>query len=346
MINKILSLLMGLLFSTAVSSDTRTFSLLTMINPAAPYQLDDRVEWRRYLHLPDGHLVATTDSEWKPKLEFCLNKAWSSPDNLVRQAYLDRRRLKYEGRTFGIDKDEVFIRVIRLPFPEGVKQSEVSGYMVENHSRIVYQNIARDEQFKRCVRQQTGASLTAISIPFDLSTGEQLEYQLDTKEYQPASISIDNIYIAELHQQGTKSLPASSTLAKEAKRHCKTLAFEGLTFSDENERDIAFLKTFYYRSFQHYAFKQTSAKNIFNLSEEEIRERYTGEFLDSQPRLMRLAHTAIRRYDHCLDHHYNLSPVPKLFFVDLEHRSLLALDLKQHRFFKVRDLPASGDVMQ
>ncbi len=90
---------------------------------------------------------------------------------------------------------------------------------------------------------------------------------------------------------------------------------------------------------------ESRGKNSFNFGEEELK-RHTDGFLDSQPPLMRMAYTAINRYDDCLKTRYSLSPDPKPLFVDSAHRLLLRLDLIQHRFVKARDLSQSTDEAQ
>jgi len=335
--------LLGLVsYSSVASAAPSAASPLAFIDPLSPYQRGENLEWRRYLHLDDGHLVATTQPEWKPKLEVCFQQVWSEAKDGIPQHWLNLSRLHHEGSVFGIEKDDIFNRSIMLSQPD---ELDLSALLYPTTPSAAYEKIRREELFKLCVRQSTGASLTTVSIPFRKGTGKQLEYQFDAKEYRPATINIDHVSMVELYQQNGRWLSYESTLPANAIRHCTTSAFDRLTSVDESQRDIAFLKPLYFRSFQHYVQIEKRVKQNLNLSEEELK-RHTDGFLDSQPPLMRMANTAINRYDNCLKTRYSLSPDPKQLFVDSAHRLLLRLDLIQHRFVKARDLSQSTDGTQ
>ncbi len=241
--------LLGLVSSSSVASAApSTTPSLASIDPLPPYRRGENLEWRRYLHLDDGRFVATTHPEWKPTLEACFQQVWSVAKDDVPQYWINLSRLHHEGSVFGIDEDEVFHRSYRLSQPGELYELDRSDLLYMTTPRGIYEKIRREELFKLCVRQSAGASLTAVSIPFRKDTGKQLEYQFDTKEYRPATINIDHVSMVELYQQNGEWLSYGSTLPAKAIRHCTTSAFDGLTFVDESQRDIAFLKPLYSRS--------------------------------------------------------------------------------------------------
>lgn len=342
---KSFSVLLALtLLSANVCASPSPYTLLAMLSPVAPYQIDNTVEWRRYLHLPDGTLVATTDAQWQPQLERCLTMVWHAPEDVTRQHWLDRQRLVYEGKLFGIDKDEIFTRSINIDMPDGIDPIALMELMVTDPWRAGYENIAQDEHFKRCVRQRTGASLTGITLPFSKDSGEQLAYQPDSKDYRPATVSVDRIRLLEAHQQNEKWLPEDSSVPSDASRYCSRKAFDGLAFSDDAQRDIAFLKRLYYRSFKLYTFKQNATKNTLSLSENVLRQRHTEDFLASQPPLLQLANTAIERYDHCLQEDYRLNSATRPIFIDDAGKAMFKPALHRHSFIKIADLPQQVDL--
>ncbi len=342
MINKIFSVLMGLLFSSACVAEQEIYRPFVLMTPLPPYQFDDSVEWRRYLRKPDASLVATTNSQWKPHLEHCLTKAWTGSDNPGFKYWLESSRIWHEGQLFGNSRRDVYRRTAQLSTPkdDGTGLEYPTGQSASNAL------IQRRALFQHCVHQRTGAWVTGITLPFSRKTGEQLEYQAETKTYLPAEVDVEEVYMFELSSQGGKLLPFDSTLPIEAARNCASAVFRDLSFDNQEEQDISYLKILYAHSFQLYANTESVRQGLLSLSEVEKRERYTEDFLASQPSLIRKAHTTITRYDHCLKSKYGLSPYKTPLFVHRSREILFSPDLKQHRFVKMAALPKLSDGAQ